>query len=93
MLSAVKYGDDDVTIDKKLKLISEFLEKFIVLRLVNSRSLGSSALSYSMFNLIKEVRNRSLPELADICRRYIAEMNKDSIDFSKIVHYGLTERR
>jgi hypothetical protein len=87
MLSAIQYGDTDDIIDKKLKLISEFLEMFIMLRLINYRSLGSSAISYSMFNLTKKVRDCSLNDLATICREQITEME---IDFSGIVHYGLT---
>jgi hypothetical protein len=87
MLSAIKYGDDANTIDKKLKLISEFLEMFIILRLINYRSLGSSAISYTMFNLTKKVRDCSLEELATVCREQIAEMGQD---FSGIIHYGLT---
>jgi hypothetical protein len=60
---------------------------FIMLRLINYRSLGSSAISYSMFNLTKKVRDCSLNDLATICREQITEME---IDFSGIVHYGLT---
>ena len=87
MLSAVKYGDDEAIVESKLKLISEFLEMFIVLRLINYRSLGSSAISYTMFNLTKKVRDCSLVELAEICWKHIAEMDED---FSRIIHYGLT---
>lgn len=87
MLSAVKYGDNEETINKKLKLISEFLEMFIILRLTNYRSLGSSAISYSMFLLTRLVRDCSLTELVWVCQNYIKEMNED---FSGIIHYGLT---
>jgi uncharacterized protein with ParB-like and HNH nuclease domain len=86
MLAPIDITDDEKTIDQKINLVSKFLESFIVRRKVNSSSIAHSNLRIKMYNLIKEIRNKSIPELVEIFRNTIDEMD-EQID--EIYEYGL----
>ena len=81
IMSPIKVADDKKTIQKKIALVSRFLETFIVYRSVNSRTLGYSSIRHTMFSLIKEIRNKNVPELADALKSKIKgfEENLDGI--------------
>jgi len=64
LLAPITLDDDDATIKKKLALVSRFVETLIVYRSVNYRTLGYSALRYTIFSLVKELRDNSVEELA-----------------------------
>ena len=81
IMSPIKITDDEKTIKKKISLVALFLETFIVYRSVNYRTLGSSSIRYTMFSLIKEIRNKDASELAEILKEKIKgfEENLDGI--------------
>lgn len=68
IMSPIRVTDDEKTIKKKIELVAKFLETFIVYRSVNYRTLGASAIRYTMFSLIKEIRNKDVQELAEILK-------------------------
>ena len=71
IMSPIKVSDDEKTIQKKIALVSRFIETFIVYRSINYRTLGYSSIRYTMFSLIKEIRNKDVPELADVLKSKI----------------------
>ena len=73
IMSPIKVKDDKKTIEKKIALVSRFLETFIVYRAVNYKTLGYSSIRYVMFSLIKEIRNKDVLELADILKSKLKE--------------------
>ena len=81
IMSPIVVTDDTKTIDKKIALVARFLETFIVYRSVNYRTLGSSSIRYTMFSLIKEIRNKDVQELAKILKEKISgfEENLDGV--------------
>lgn len=81
IMSPIKITDDTKTIEKKISLVARFLETFIVYRSVNYRTLGSSSIRYTMFSLIKEIRNKEVQELSEILKEKIIgfEENLDGI--------------
>lgn len=82
ILASIKMTDDEEMINKKINLMSKFIEMFIVLRSVNRRTLGYSSISYTIFTLMKEVRNKDLKDLARTLRTKIEEMEEtlDGLD-------------
>ena len=68
IMSPIKVDDDEETIQKKIALVSKFLETFIVYRFINNRTLSYSSINYTMFNLIKEIRDKNVTELAKILK-------------------------
>lgn len=63
LLSAINYGDDDDTIYAKLNSVARYIETFTVRRAVNYRKFGQTAIKYTMFNVIKKIRNKDIEKL------------------------------
>ena len=63
LLSSIQFSDDDKTIKKKLDFVSRFIETFTIRRAVNYKKFGQTSIKYTMFNLIKLIRNSDLSVL------------------------------
>lgn len=62
-LASIKIGDDDRDINNKLDGVARFIETFTVRRGVNSRKFSQGAIKYTMFNVIKQIRDNNLDQL------------------------------
>ncbi|MCJ7635843.1 DUF262 domain-containing HNH endonuclease family protein, partial [Candidatus Bathyarchaeota archaeon] len=71
LLAPVKMSDDLETIQKKMALVARYLEIYIVCRSLNYKTLGYDSIRYSMFSLIKEIRNKDLPDLVQILKEKV----------------------
>jgi len=60
LLSSINYGDNEQEVNKKLDFVARFIETFTVRRAVNYRKFGQTAIKYTMFNIIKLIRNNEL---------------------------------
>lgn len=88
ILSSIKLDDTDDEINSKIKLVSRFIDSFIVLRAINRRTLGYSAIKYTIFNLIKRLRNTYAEDLTQILKEEISNMDeKLSGNNDLILHY------
>lgn len=76
VLAAVRDDDDLDTANRKIRLVAAYLDIFVARRVWNFRTLGRSSIEYTMFNLIKEIRDRRVPELAAILKRRVLEMSE-----------------
>ena len=63
LISSIMIKDDDKTIQKKLDYTARYIETFTVRRAVNYRKFGQTSIKYTMFNIIKLIRNNGLSEL------------------------------
>lgn len=79
LLAPLTTNDDPETAKKKIRLVSGYIDIFIARRVWNFRTLGYSAIVYTMFNLMKEIRGKSIPELAELLCRKVDEM-EDTFD-------------
>jgi len=77
LLAPIKKTDDEETIRKKLELVARFIETFIVYRSVNYRTLAYSSIRYSMYNMVKELRDKDIPDLVDILKKKIEENDEN----------------
>jgi hypothetical protein len=77
MLAPLNGDDDQATVDTKMQMVAGYLDIFIARRVVNFRTLGYSAIVYTMFNLMKEIRALPLDELGPLLRQKV-----DAIDES-----------
>ncbi len=64
LLSSIVFLDDNDTIKKKIDFVSRYIETFTVRRSINYRKFGQTAIKYTMFNIIKLIRNNELTNLA-----------------------------
>ena len=69
LLSSIKFDDDKETIKKKLDFVARYIETFTVRRAVNFRKFGQTSIKYTMFNLIKLIRNNTLNELGEYLKK------------------------
>ncbi|MBA8896477.1 DUF262 domain-containing protein [Clostridium saccharobutylicum] len=69
-------------INKKIKLVSCFIDQFISVRVFNFKTVDYSSIRYTIFNLTKKIRRKDINELANIFKEYIEDMEYtlDGID-------------
>jgi len=77
LIAPVNEDDDDATQNKKLQMVAHFIECFSVYRSINQRTLGQSALRYTLYTLVKEIRNKGLQELAGILNKKMVEFEEN----------------
>ncbi len=73
-LAPLRLDDDCVTVKEKMRLVTIFADIYFVRRVVNFKNTGYSSLRYSMFNLTKEIRDKSLVELRAILLKHLNGM-------------------
>ena len=71
IMAAVKFDDDDTTFLEKANLVANALDIYVVRRMVNNRNFGYNTVVYTMFNLVKEIRNRSTEEIREILATWL----------------------
>jgi uncharacterized protein with ParB-like and HNH nuclease domain len=74
LLAPIRDDDDIETADEKIRLTASYLDILIARRMWNYRTLSTSALSYTMFLLMKEIREKNVRELAAILQEKVAAM-------------------
>lgn len=73
LLSSIKFGDNTETIKKKLDFVAQFIETFTVRRSVNYKKFSQTSIKYTMFGIIKLIRDNDLNILG---KNLIDETNK-----------------
>ena len=86
LLSSITIEDDEDTIQKKLDYTARYIETFTVKRAVNYRKFAQTSIKYTMFNLIKLIRNNGVTELA---KNLSKEINNIDQKWDGIVDFGL----
>ena len=64
-LAPIRIEDVGDVIERKLKLVSRYIDIYIYTRVTNYQSLDYSTIKYAMFQLTKRIRNLSVDELAE----------------------------
>jgi uncharacterized protein with ParB-like and HNH nuclease domain len=60
--------------DKKIKLVSCFLDLYFTRRIFNYKTVDYSAIVYTIFMLSKKIRRKELPELLSVLKEEIANL-------------------
>ena len=76
LLAPLKHNDELETINKKIRIVGRYLDIMIARRFVNFRILSYSGLVYTMFNLIKEIRQKEPEELVKILSARLDNMEE-----------------
>ena len=77
ILAPIKLEDDEKTIFKKIKLVSAFIDMYIARRIINYKTIRYSSVQYTMFNLMKEIRDLDLKDLTTLLKNRIEDMDED----------------
>jgi len=86
ILAPIKLEDDDKIIIKKIKLVSAYIDMYIARRIINYKTIRYSSIQYTMFTLIKEIRDLDLKDLATLLKNRIEDMDED---FNAVVNFKL----
>lgn len=86
LFSSIKIDDTHDIINKKLDFVARFIETFTVRRSVNNRKFGQTTIKYSIFNIIRTIRDNNLDELS---QNLIKETNKIDEQWDGVWYFGL----
>ncbi len=89
LLAPIKLTDNDNTINKKLNIVARFIETLTIYRSVNFRTLAQSSIRYTLYSIVKEVRDKSVSELIKIFKKKISEFDED---LAGILTFGLHQQ-
>lgn len=76
MISAITKNDDENTIEEKIALVSRFIDKYTITRVIVGKAITQSSIRYSIYELVKAIRNLNIVELKN---RLILELEKIGI--------------
>ncbi len=86
LLASINYGDSEDVIKKKIDFTARFIETFTVRRSINYKKFGHTTIKYTMFNIIKLIRNNNLTLLGE---NLTNEINSIEQNWSGIWYFGL----
>ena len=86
ILAATTKADLDDVFHHKAELIAKYLDLLIARRMVNYKIFGYSPMYFQMFNLAKELRDKSVAEIQVILSAKVSEL---SGDFSAVESFRL----
>ena len=85
-LAPLRLSDDKDIAQEKIRLVTTFADIFLARRMVNFRRNGYNTLAYTMFNLMRDIRDLPVAELQAYLLDYLAKM-KDSFKGITGDHY------
>ena len=86
LLSSINYDEKEEIINRKLDFVARFIETFTVRRAVNYRKFGQTSIKYTMFNIIKLIRNNDIKSLS---KNLTDEINNIEQKWDGIWEFGL----
>lgn len=76
LLAPLNLLDSDELVAQKMNTVAHYIETFVVRRSVNFRRFASSSIRYTMYNLVKEIRNQELPRLKETLSGKLEDMEE-----------------
>ncbi len=70
-LSAISQTDTDSVVDSKIRMIAEYMDRFVVRRILNGQSTGQSSIRGFLYSLIQSVRGCNLKSLERILDEFL----------------------
>ncbi|WKV12191.1 DUF262 domain-containing protein [Marivirga harenae] len=86
LLAAIDPADSSDVVDTKLRVVSCFLDNYLIRRIFNYKTVDYSAMMYNIFLLTKKIRRKPIPELVDMLT---AEVEAMEFKLSGIKHFRL----
>ncbi len=86
MMAPVLASDDESIIKKKIDMVARFLETLHVSRKINSKTTSYNSLNYTIYNIIKEIRNRDPDDLCALLKQKVDSLEEN---LDALLEYGL----
>lgn len=77
LLAPLLVEDSQHVIDQKLEIVGRFADILLAWRIWNFRSTAYSTLQYAMFNVMRDIRGLSVPELATLLRDSLLKIDEN----------------
>jgi uncharacterized protein with ParB-like and HNH nuclease domain len=82
VLAPLRTEDDLEMATRKIRLVAGYLDIFIARRAVNFRTLDYSSIVYTMFNLMKDIRELDVLSLVEVLKAKVAMMEESFNDMT-----------
>ena len=76
LLAPLRRDDGEDRVRRKLRVVSTFIDILIARRIWNFKATSYSTMQYAMFLLIREIRGKSVEELADVLHGRLVDDNE-----------------
>lgn len=86
ILAPIIFGDDENTILKKMDYVARYIETFTVRRSINYRKFSQTSIKYTIFGIIKYIRDNNLSELNEHLTNKIEDLEEN---WSGVLNFGL----
>jgi hypothetical protein len=74
LLAPICRNDDTTIIDEKLNLVSRFIDLLIIARVCNYKSVDYSTIKNYLFNITKDIRHLSVPDLKVHLKKHYSDL-------------------
>ncbi|KAB1858225.1 MULTISPECIES: DUF262 domain-containing protein [Acinetobacter] len=74
MLAPLNLSDDDAIVKQKIDLVARYIETFSVRRSLNFKLFSATSIRYTMYSLVKEIRQKDLIEVKKILAEKLDKM-------------------
>jgi len=78
MLSSISKIDSSEVVDEKIRLTAKFIDIYTLYRVVNGRTITQSSIRYSIYELVKSIRNLDVSSLK---QKLLVELEKSTSTF------------
>jgi uncharacterized protein with ParB-like and HNH nuclease domain len=92
ILAPLQTTDTIEITNQKMNLVAKYIDIYCVRRSINFRTFSASSIRYTMYNLVKEIRNKSLDELVEIFSSKLTEMDEQWDGFKNFRLHGQNGR-
>ena len=92
LLAPLTIQDDESTISLKLNTVAHFIENFAVRRAINFQRFAASSIRYTMYTLVKKIRNLEVEDLATALQNQLRDIGADWTKFDKFGIHGQNKR-
>jgi uncharacterized protein with ParB-like and HNH nuclease domain len=73
LIAPLRPDDSEETILRKMRVVAIFIDILITRRIWNWRNINYSSLQYAMFTVIRDIRGKSAPEVAELLIKRLAD--------------------
>jgi len=71
LFSPINVSDNNEEIKLKLQIVAKFIEAFTVVRMVNRRTISQSSIRYTIYSIVKDIRDKNSDELIEYFKNKI----------------------
>jgi uncharacterized protein with ParB-like and HNH nuclease domain len=88
LLASLLPSDSVAMANQKMNIVAKYLEIFCVRRSINFRNFGATSIRYTMYSLVKELRDKSLEELQALLQAKLEGMEEGWAAFNRFRLHG-----